>query len=528
MVANMHIIDHKKLAQSILEKLEVCSAEAGLKDKGERLKQEVAPLIERHTPSIMFYGVYNSGKSSVINGIVGKEIAETGDIPTTVKTQQINWGGFNLTDTPGIEADEDHTRIAENELKRQDVVLFVVEDGSSFDTNIVTAEILRIIEMKKPLIVVVNEKNPTDIDMDKGSIVRIKEKLVDNVRKGARSRNIKGVERKFTVQAVNALSAFTAKQLLKAEPDNELALELLESSKIGWLEAEIRDVLDDVQGIRQLITPVNIMAKYTRGIQKILNARVESFEEKAYLEKIQDIKEQKNILYQNVVSKGHLEIGQAGDTIFVLLSKGESVNAITAELTDRLRSIVEGEFSKASLLLHESLSFGQLNMSEKLQLEKITFAIPALESVTAGDTIDDLTKLVGTIATGPKEPFYIIVVFANYIVKIMADKKKVEEENERLRAQIAEQNQQMQEGLNKQIVQIMELNTRIRREMQRFEDNFAQTIKNHLGKYYEHILQEIDQVYATEKQATMELRDITNKLENIASDITEFLTRLND
>ncbi len=54
-----------------------------------KLRQQINDVFSRPGPSIMFYGLYNAGKSTMINAIFGREIALTGDIPTTSGVQRI-------------------------------------------------------------------------------------------------------------------------------------------------------------------------------------------------------------------------------------------------------------------------------------------------------------------------------------------------------------------------------------------------------------------------------------------------------
>lgn len=39
--------------------------------------------------SVMVYGIYNAGKSTLINALIGQEVAPTGDIPLTDKVALI-------------------------------------------------------------------------------------------------------------------------------------------------------------------------------------------------------------------------------------------------------------------------------------------------------------------------------------------------------------------------------------------------------------------------------------------------------
>ena len=74
--------------------------------------------------SIMVYGVYNAGKSTLINAIAGKEVAEMGDIPLTDNITENQCGAFKITDTPGIDAPKQHEATTHEHLIKADIVIF--------------------------------------------------------------------------------------------------------------------------------------------------------------------------------------------------------------------------------------------------------------------------------------------------------------------------------------------------------------------------------------------------------------------
>lgn len=76
--------------------------------------------------SIMVYGVYNAGKSTLINALLGQELAAVADVPETARVQGYRWGDFEVLDTPGIDAPLEHEAITREQLVQSDVVIFVV------------------------------------------------------------------------------------------------------------------------------------------------------------------------------------------------------------------------------------------------------------------------------------------------------------------------------------------------------------------------------------------------------------------
>ena len=107
------LINQRRKLESILADTENLLLQCGYYEEKETLEKEIRLQMEKSVPRIMFYGVYNAGKSSLINAITGREFAKVGDVPTTASIQDISCDGFTMIDTPGIVANEEHTEIAE-------------------------------------------------------------------------------------------------------------------------------------------------------------------------------------------------------------------------------------------------------------------------------------------------------------------------------------------------------------------------------------------------------------------------------
>ena len=76
--------------------------------------------------SIMVYGVYNAGKSTFINALLGQESAPVGDVPLTHKVDSYPYKNYTIQDTPGIDAPKEHEQVTDGQLEKVDAVLFVV------------------------------------------------------------------------------------------------------------------------------------------------------------------------------------------------------------------------------------------------------------------------------------------------------------------------------------------------------------------------------------------------------------------
>lgn len=76
-------------------------------------------------PHIVCTGIYNAGKSTLLNVLLDTEQFPTGDIPTTKKVAQAEFGGAVYIDTPGLNATEADDQETANAYREADVYLFV-------------------------------------------------------------------------------------------------------------------------------------------------------------------------------------------------------------------------------------------------------------------------------------------------------------------------------------------------------------------------------------------------------------------
>ncbi len=82
-------------------------------------------------PHVVCTGIYNAGKSTLLNALTGTEQFPTGDIPTTKQTAQWTQEGVVYVDTPGLNAQSADDAVTEKALKEADIILFAasVQNG---------------------------------------------------------------------------------------------------------------------------------------------------------------------------------------------------------------------------------------------------------------------------------------------------------------------------------------------------------------------------------------------------------------
>ncbi|WP_409273017.1 GTPase [Pseudomonas sp. KCJK9111] len=210
--------------------------------------------------SIMVYGVYNAGKSTLINALLGQELAAVADVPETARVQGYRWGDFEVLDTPGIDAPLEHEAITREQLVQSDVVIFVVNPLGVVEEEKTLDVLLELVLAGKMIFLVLNCKSRFDpIDL-----ARIKDELSERIQQKAGNQKVLG---HIPILEVNARSA------LKAKLENKQ--NLLNSSGFPKFES-------DLAGFFASVEQKAIVARVATELRSFLDATV------AELDKLQD------------------------------------------------------------------------------------------------------------------------------------------------------------------------------------------------------------------------------------------------
>lgn len=197
-------------------------------------------------PEIMVYGIYNAGKSSILNELMGVDKAAVNDIPTTDSVTYYDWNGYKIADTPGIFAPIEHQEVTQSHLKKADVVLFVMSTTGSNEKAENYNRMKEIADAGKKIIIVLNDKNG-DLGNEDNNIQLIKRQVATNMQKVG----IENVDEKYCIVTVNAMRAKKGrtgnKQKLLAksgldELKNVIITELKKTTSFDVLRGGIRQI----------------------------------------------------------------------------------------------------------------------------------------------------------------------------------------------------------------------------------------------------------------------------------------------
>lgn len=207
-------------------------------------------------PYIMVYGIYNAGKSSIINELLGSDEAKVNDKPETAVVQEFEWNGYTLADTPGVGAPMDHEKITDENLKKADIVLFVMSTTGSTEKKDNYDRLKEIVNLGKKVIIILNDKNG-DLYTNDLELQIIERKVKDNLQAVGLQRD------DFVITIVNAKRANKGRienkeKLIEKSNIQELKNILLSELKLTddyiIINNAIVEILKDIESLKSYLS----------------------------------------------------------------------------------------------------------------------------------------------------------------------------------------------------------------------------------------------------------------------------------
>ncbi len=298
----------------------------------DRITQVRDALFHADNPFLMvFVGPFSSGKSSLLNALLSRDLLRVGPTPTTDRITILRWGEdpermssggdvdtvfhpspllkkVSFVDTPGTESVfREHEQTTRKFLHRSDVVFMVLPSMQAMSAK--NLEVLQ--ELKqygKNIIILINQSDLLD------------DEQVDDVRQYVQEQSQSRLGYKPEVWFVSA------KYGLAASEGDERDAELWQKSGLPQLERYIDKQLGDVQRLRQkLQTPLQISQNATThalnavrenqtmfdkyaGIAENVRTQVDS--QQRTLERIvRDEKTEIDLRFQEATERGRRAIG---------------------------------------------------------------------------------------------------------------------------------------------------------------------------------------------------------------------------
>lgn len=242
---------------------------------------------------IMVYGVYNAGKSTLINAMAGAKLAEVDDVPMTDVVTEYTCGSYKVIDTPGIDAPLEHEEVTIKEMLKADAIIFVVNPIGVIEEQKTLEAMLNLLSENKKVFLVFNEKHALS---DEDYLI-LKEQTYQKIQELAPKYGLYKVLQNIPICKINAKAALTAR-LQKSEG-------FLKSTGYIDFESILQEFLDS-------ITDIEIHNRLKAQLLSYLSETIKNFESntdsiivKSYDELIRDLKGNRANLRQDV--KGSID-----------------------------------------------------------------------------------------------------------------------------------------------------------------------------------------------------------------------------
>lgn len=114
------------------EMLDICRGivntlnEHGISENACEIEKMLTGIGQNDPIRIAFVGQYSSGKSSIISAMTGNREIKIGSDVVTDGIHDYSWGNFLLTDTPGLQNNDIHDEIANEAIRKSDVLVYCI------------------------------------------------------------------------------------------------------------------------------------------------------------------------------------------------------------------------------------------------------------------------------------------------------------------------------------------------------------------------------------------------------------------
>lgn len=230
---------------------------------------------------IMVYGVYNAGKSTLINALLRREAAATGDIPLTDKVSTYAWGSYEILDTPGVDAPIEHEQVTREQMVTADAIVFVVDPLGTVEEAKTLDVLMEMVRARRQIYLVFNEKNPVDAE----TFVHLKDQLRSRLQALAAERGLSDVLKDIPISKVNArraLQGWLRQQPLLVEASGFPAFEQQLAAFLqgvgpdavyGRLRQQLQEFLASAVATIEGASQSEIVRKYERLLQRVNGER---------------------------------------------------------------------------------------------------------------------------------------------------------------------------------------------------------------------------------------------------------------
>lgn len=511
----------------------------------EQVNKKVLGLLQEQKPKVLVYGIYNAGKSTLVNVLCGKEVAEVGDRPTTAKTQPYDAGKYILMDTPGIDAPIEHELEADENMNNCHVILFVVSSKGGFESRKNYERMVEMIQRGLPFYIILNDRGSatTDEQEHQRELESIQQKIITNLIQVSGDDHI---DEKYEVITLNTKRAWTGIQKGKQI--------LVEKSGIQVLQRRLENLLQENGALQWLFTPLStlkeLLEEATDELQKQLGNQEYAEQKKKLMDEYKHFEtaflaDAKSILYAKREAIFQACLAHEESNLQQVIDEGTKQTQDAFEKDQKpLQGLLE-TISNAPLRLQASmqdylegdpLSIGSIGSAGKSTFSKAgVLAGPAAQAaekaIAAGSAGLGALSSSAAVISGALTKAIPVIGWGITAISILdgifnAGKRREEREYERAEREAELANQQAQARYQQEKLRRQNANsetTRIMDEIrQQQREFFAQKVQSVVDKKIQEIEAQIRQQEAMDKT----IRDFLEELDNWKETLRNIQTAL--
>lgn len=326
---------------------------------------------------IMIYGVYNAGKSTLINTLLGREEAATDDIPLTDRVTAYPWGAYSILDTPGVDAPIEHENVTHEYMLKADAVIFVVDPLGTAEEFKTLQRLMDLVQEGKQVFLVFNEKKPLPDD----DYIHLKDQTRVRLQEMATARGLVDVLKDIPMVKINAKRALQG--YLQGQP------KLVELSGFPAFEKQLLGFLqnissDDIYGRLKLQ-----LGKFLDQYVELLQSGAQSGAGRKYDKLLRGISKEKSRLAQGMqreLSRQRQRIYDKSKTCLRTSPQDcqEQIEQLTQQAAEQVITSLSHEMQSFIATIEEEIEEVQAALP-KVEHQAAAVQMPVLETVGGAD-----------------------------------------------------------------------------------------------------------------------------------------------
>lgn len=300
--------------------------------------------------SIMVYGVYNAGKSTLINALLGREEAKMDDIPTTDEVDSYPWGKYSILDTPGVDAPIEHEKVTREQMLQADAVIFVVDPLGTIEEEKTLSVLVDLLEKRKQVFMVFNDKK----GLSDENFIKLKEQTRKQIQQIAAERGLHDILKDIPIARINAKRALNGQLNGKPALVEQSGYPAFKDQLIEFLDSiSPNDVYDRLH--HRLSVFLDKQVDAVKGLQSDEN-EIKRFD--AFIEKMISEKSDLSERMKREIKKGRQEIKDKIKRAFRMNPQGceEHIKSILSDSAEEIQDHLQKSLEETWQMLQKEIN----------------------------------------------------------------------------------------------------------------------------------------------------------------------------